>query len=263
MLCHALKQQTYQNYELIIVDDYAPRDHKAVEDYFHDNGVPLKKIMPSKEPCYKDTAYNQVNALNTGLLESAGDVSLIMEDYGWPMKHSLKQWNDIYNKDGLKFLMTAAGIIWNYKPPERIHDIYAWNEPFDNFDKFLTECEMSLLWVPGIYRNTPWDWHYCAVPMHAWEKMNGLDERYDYFRLYPCFYFPHQYTMNGYKIKCNVDNMFHLIEHKTWNIGQNEWWCVDRMGKPGGYQTLKSLYARSPNCFDLREDRSRDRFILE
>lgn len=264
LLCNSLKTQTYDNWELSIVDDYEPRCHGTeVKDYFEDAGIPLVYHGPSKKKCYPDTPFGQANAMNTGLLQASGDIAVIVEDYIWITPKSLEKWNRRYNDLGLSFFITSVGIEWTYKKPDRIGDITVWDEAFTGD---FSKCTVAQLWIPGIHRNRThwetektwgweWDWHYSAGPMSAWEAINGVDERYDYWRLYPSMFFPSQVKAHGYRFYPDAGHLIYMIDHREWDYS-NPFWHVDRICEDNP-RRLTHIYKYSPNCFDLGVDRRR------
>jgi len=259
-----LKNQTYSNYELIIVDDYEPRyETTDVPDYMEEKGVNLAWYGASKKKYYPDTYFGQVNALNTGLLQASGDIVVIVEDYMWIPPTSLEQWNQVYNRVGLGFFITAVGVEWTYKPPENLGNITTWDEEFMESD--FSKCTVTRLWMPGLYRGIfqwgdEWDWHYSAFPMEAIEKMNGIDERFDHHNLFPSMFFPLQVKMNGYHFYPDADNIVYVIDHRSWHFGWSELWHIKRPSAKTEKVLLPfdKVFQRSPNGFDLATERRKN-----
>lgn len=248
VLCNSLKRQTYKDYELIVVDDYPNRDLK---EYFDGNGIPITYYGPSKEKHYKDTPFGQVNAFNTGILKATGDVVVFMSDYVWLESNSLERWNQVYNVLPNTVLCTAPAIRWKYKHPDKIGDISVWDEDF-NGD--FSKCSFKGLSVTGIFDAFPFDWEYSAMPMYALEKMNGMDERFDYGLQYLTQFFPIQCRINNFKFFLDIDHIFHVIDHREWNLGGEDLWdIVNKAKKITVSHTFDFIYAYNPNNFNIKE----------
>jgi glycosyltransferase involved in cell wall biosynthesis len=87
LLSHALANQDYKNYELIVIDDYPGRNLRG---YLEEKGIPVTYYGPMKEKVLKDTTYSQANVLNTALLYATGDILVVYNDYSWIPPESLE-----------------------------------------------------------------------------------------------------------------------------------------------------------------------------
>lgn len=85
VLFNSIRQQNYPlDYELICIDDALPLAKgraEAVVDYANKKGVRLKALRTGKAKTSPDARFGYCNALNTGVLESTGDVVLFLQDY--------------------------------------------------------------------------------------------------------------------------------------------------------------------------------------
>jgi len=248
MLCPSLANQTYDNYELIVVDDMPGRD---TAEYIKNYDIPLTYCGPSKKKCYPDTPFGQINAINTGLLKSSGDITIIIEDYAWLRPGSLERWCEIFDEKGLDTLITGVGEYWDYKPPENFGHVTVWNEPF-NGD--FTKCTHKGLWKPDIF-----EYFYSGIPMEIWEKLNGFDEQLDYWNTWPAMLWPEFCKLAGYKFYTDDVNRIDLIDHRMWTAGDAALWWINNTYKGVQFKEPWNIIwdTYAPNCFNLKEERSR------
>ena len=247
MLVNSLKQQTYDNYDLIVVDDMPGRN---LTDYIEDNGIPLAFYGPSKPKCYPDTCFNQVNAINTGILQADGDITVLIEDYAWLRPKTLERWCQVFDEVGPDTLVTGVGRYLDYKPPQSIGEITVWDKPFTEED--LAKCTFKGMWTPEVF-----EFFYSGVSVPAWEHINGMDERLDYWNTWPAQIFPTICMDAGLKFYRDDFNVIDLIDHRMWSFGDKLWWWVNYTQK--GQQKYHpeeipwTTYAQ--NCFNVHEDR--------
>jgi len=89
MQAEALKLQTFQDFEWIVVDDFVERNNTALREAVN-NAFKLIHIPPVKIVPY----YAACMASNTGLIHASGELIYFMSDYILPQKNCLEQhWN--------------------------------------------------------------------------------------------------------------------------------------------------------------------------
>jgi len=244
MIAQSLAQQTYDNYELIVVDDMPGRN---LTTYFKDMNIPLRYYGPSKKKCYPDTPFNQVNAINTGILQATGDITVLIEDYAWLRPGSLERWCETFTEKDAGTLVSGVGEYWNYKPPEKIDWIEAWNEPFAGDTSKCTRL--------GTWRPTEFEFFYSGIMMEAWEAMNGMDERLDYWNTFPALIWIPTCKAAGFQFYVDEKNVIDLIDHRKWSVGGDELWWINNTyrGDPVKSATDIQWNTVAPNCFNLKE----------
>lgn len=248
MLCGSLMNQTYDNYELIIIDDLPGRN---LVNYIEDCGIPLSHYGPSKEKSYPDTPFNQVNAANTGFLQARGDIVILIEDYAWLRPGTLERWCQIFDEKGPTTFITGVGEYWDYKPPEKIGHITVWNEPFDGD---FTKCTYKGTWRPEVF-----EYFYSGMSVSALEWLNGMDERLDHWNTWPARIWPDICKEGDIEFYTDDENRIDLIDHRLWTKEKESWWWINKTyagkQKEQSEKIRWDLYA--PNNFNLKEDRRR------
>ena len=98
ILFNCLREQTYQNYELIIVDDVLDERKEKLLSYAKEKGIKLKIATKSKRKTFEDTKFGIANALNTGYILSKGKYVLTIMDYAWMPKTLLESIKNFYSE---------------------------------------------------------------------------------------------------------------------------------------------------------------------
>lgn len=247
VLLNSLVKLEHANYELIVVDDYANRN---LRDKFEDAGVPVGFWGKSKPKQYPDTPFGQINAVNTGLLQCAGDYVVIVEDYTWVPKTFVLDWENAISRHPKNTFISGIGSEWSYKEPEIVDDYSAWHVPFDGD---FSKCARLRGWNPS-----EWEWFNSGSSMENWETLNGLDERMDYWNTLPCEIFPTIVKRAGFKI--GVDNKLHvdMIDHRGWMNFDPRMWYINRTSvshRGDVWFEDPNWYTHAPNSFELSRDR--------
>jgi len=293
MMVDCLKNQTYQDWELIVIDDYPGRN---LRDYIEEQGIPVTHYGKSKEKFYKDTPFPFSNVFNSGLLQATGDIAVFFQDYQWIPPNSLERWNAIY-MGRMDTLITAIGkeisYIGNFKPGE----ISIFDPPFDGW-KVFTEPDSGRfirtamttpgyadgLFIPGrdlIARahtnvfnsgfspetsrgmDLPYEFFYGAFPMEFLEKINGFDERCDYSGEFTHRVVIQQALNLGYKFIVDFENYCYYINHRGWKMfdegkNGNMWYAMEGEGSRDKLKWNEVDWGKpNLNNFDLKRDRRR------
>ena len=250
LLADSLKNQTYKNYELIVVDDF-PDSSKPVKEYLLKHNLPVTYCGPSKEKCYSDTPYNLCNAMNTGLLHSKGDIVILIMDYAWLEPDALEKWNKAFNEQGLKKLIVGVGYTYGTcaSDPEILNPISIWSPPYP--ERFSFEGDAPI-WLPELF-----EMFYTGFPSEFFDQINGFDERGDYWSPNMYYSIVEQAKLNDYALYVDTSNGVKLVEHRNWDTFDSDLWWIGRW-KVENVKMDVPWIPRSPNCFNLRRDRKRN-----
>lgn len=241
MLADALKNQTYQNYELIVVDDMVSRQ-KIVKDYLEDEGINVAYAGPSKKPCFPELGYNVLNAWNTGALKSIGDIVVYMCDYQWYPPNSLEKWLKWEEKFKENNCVVCGGDMYKEDRKKDFQGLITlWDPPWKG-NAMENDCTLEFPWMPEYFEMA-----YTAYPYSLLEAMNGLPESCDAFasdgQFAPMI---DKLVSVGGNIITDPENKMQMINHRLWEPVQ-----LWHQGKrsPSGSTT----YIPRENCFNMKE----------
>jgi len=243
ILADSLKNQTMQDYELIVLDDYKPDRTKVIRDYLEEQNVNVAHVVPSKEKCFPWLPFNQNNQINTGILLSKGDIIIIYDDYTWVPPDHLEKF--LHHKDKLKE---------NYciTPINRM----LLDHRNRNNDGLISIYDTQQIGSP-LMNNCTFDfWHKperfevggTAFPRGLLEEINGFPEYYD---LYPSGLWRGIYKKMEGKAKYFVDHniITEMINHRGWEP-KELWHCSGKKAEYNSTAQAEHSIERE-NCFKL------------
>jgi len=241
MLADSLRNQTLQDYELIIIDDYDVDRREMVRNYLQENGVKVKYIGRSKPKCFPDTPFNLINAWNTGVLASTGDLIVFLQDYTWWPPYSLERWLKHKALFEEKCCITGVAKYWGTEPLNVEKDLTG---PISIWRNHWRGSPEQNGWKnPAIWVGDPFEMFYFAVPYQVLVEINGFPECYDCSRdqVTP---FVERVKKVGGKLFTDRENVCEMIDHRKWNPS-GLWHSL--AVNPKGSTTLMER----ENCFNL------------
>jgi glycosyltransferase involved in cell wall biosynthesis len=266
ILFNCLKNQVYQNYELIIVDDVLDERKDKILEYAKELGIKLKITTKSKKKTFADTKFGIANALNTGYMLSKGHLVLTLMDYAWIPDGLLQSIYNFYsqfkNKNNLlafreRFYQTKDVVM------EKLLD----NSQLSIFKEYMVEdpekmdLDICINTKPSVNENVLYDetkyWElFCAcLPRKVLVQLNGLDEKLDYGDDFHEKNISYRSRMAGSKVFIDTKNIVLQLEHRNLLKEQNYTW--NRFAKdtniPVGNKLIKESGVRvNHNNFNLK-----------
>ncbi len=282
-----LQQNCTLDYELICVDDALPLAKgraAAVMDYAGKKGVHLKALRTSKAKTSPDARFGYCNALNTGILESTGNIILFLQDYCWLTKDVFRVINDLYQNPMNRKVLLGFRERFYVCPPDKI-DAARFNDhrSLSIFTEELTNAPEDLGWQAkgpvnpaevdglvqdlkkhGVYKNPYvtynfWECFCGAIPKAILVKLNGFDEALDYGDDCNETNVSDRASLLGYPIVVHAEVCVQQIAHQEWV--ENDVWkrFAKNTNIPRWGEMLKSILEGKKqlpaveNNFDLRE----------
>ena len=235
ILFNSLKQQTYQNYELIIVDDVLDERKDKIFKYAKELNIKLKIATKSKEKTFKDTKFGIANALNTGYILTEGQLVLTLMDYAWIPKGLLQSIYNFYSQFKNRNNLLAFRERF-YQTKDVIKEKLMDNSQLSIFKEYMTEnpeklgLDICINTKPPVNENVLYDetkyWElFCAcLPKKILVELNGLDEKLDYGDDFHEKNISFRARMFGSKVYIDTKNIVLQIEHRNLLEEQNYTW---------------------------------------
>jgi len=114
VLFNSMKQQTSQDYEIIIVDELAPYRSTRIRHYARELGIEshIKDIVASKPKTdeWAQTRHAIAKSINTGLLLATGRVVTVVMDFAWAHPKFVERTLKFHDEHPKSFL--AHPLIW-------------------------------------------------------------------------------------------------------------------------------------------------------
>ncbi len=251
VLFNSILQQNYPlDYELICIDDALPLAKgraEAVIDYANKKGVRLKALRAGKAKTSPDARFGYCNALNTGVLESTGDVILFLQDYCWLTKDVFRIINDLYQNPINRKVLLGFRERFFVCPPDKI-DAVKFNDhrSLSIFTEELVRAPEDLGWPAkglinppdvdelaqdlkkhGAYKNPYvtfnfWECFCGAIPRALLVKLNGFDEALDHGDDCNETNVTDRASLLGYSIVVHAEVYVQQIAHQEW-VENNVW----------------------------------------
>ncbi len=248
MLADSLAHQTCSDYELICIDERVDL-HAARWQYLRDHNVKVTAISQAKKKCFPDTAYNLINAYNTGVLLSRGEYVIILNDFTWLPPDALSGFANTYagmSAPHLTVISGAADYSMTDRPPRTgyIGRGYS-NDPITVWEKPWFGTPEANGYAHGdIWVGDPMELFYTCFPYSLLVKMNGFPECYDNHKANQVVPTYEKILQAGGRVFNDTANQCFMVHTREWGGGL---WHQSKKESRGNTQ----LIIRE-NTFDLK-----------
>ena len=240
ILADSLANQTFKDYELIIIDDYSVDRREVVRNYLEHKGIPVAYIGASKPKCFPDIAFNVSNAINTGFLLSTKEVVVILQDYQWLPPDCLEKIAQQEKKLQAKHCIILPGQMWeNSRERFDMGVTTVWNRDWKGLPS-QNGCKKGEVWVPE-----SWEFACIAIPWDIIVAMNGYPEWLDCDAAHRLAPLVKAFETAGGLPYVDKQNFMHIINHRAW--APKELWHQAKREPRGNTE-----YIERENCFDLK-----------
>lgn len=240
ILADSLVNQTYKDYEVIIVDDFQPDRSEAVRKYLQGKGIAVKYAGPSKQKCFPELSFGIFNAANTGFIIASGDACILCTDYQWFPPDCFEKIARHETKIRDKTCIVLPARTWeSYNA--RLGDgiISVWKKEWKGPPQ-MNNCVEAQPWIPkGM------EFAFTAFPTDILEDMNGYPEYLDAVPAQPLGPIMECFDAAGAKAYVDTDNFMFAINHRRWEPAES--WYQSARAPSGPTELIKR-----PNTFDLK-----------
>lgn len=242
ILLDSVKNQTFRDFELIVVDELTHRRDKVLK-YFTRCGDITTIVTPSKPKAFPKHVYGLLNAFNTGVIESSGEYIVILDDYTWLPPDSLQRFMNHKQKmdEGYCISATAKNYMVSPKPFNLEHDLYVFEKPLKGK---LEDNGFSTYqrWIPNKF-----ELFYSCIPYSILEKINGFPECWDYYPNKQIDPFMKAVEDVDGKLMVDKNNVCEMINHRNWGGGL---WHLSKIS--ANYEK-DYKFVECPNPFNIDE----------
>lgn len=230
-----LADQTYKNFEWIILDDHK-EDRKGIADkYAEEYGLNIRYIRGDKALGKYKRKHGLARANNKAWKESKGELLVFIQDFIMIPKTGLESLVDLYrhNPDAL---LAPVDQYWHPKQPDKTNREDWWDSDLHVIDGF--SWRNVRVQFKGIREtDNPFDFemNYSAIPKHILDHLNGWYEFFDDALGYDNTEIAYRALQEGYRIIIDDTNVATCID-----LGSNESDPITwEKFKKGGYPAVR------------------------
>jgi len=241
ILVDAMENQSFKDFEVILVDELYDFRKGMVDDYAKKHGVNIRHVKPKH---LKGVPFQLANNMNTGLLWAEGELIVVLEDYMWAGADWLKMHWDLYRKfstlvvGNLRFVPLPE-TKWETRPIMRNRQFHikeeeiaeGWISIFKKEFKGDTEKLERQVYIDdyrkldgfggplidGRYKfiEGKWFWGNMSIPLETILNLNGWDEHYDGGHGYREIDVGERAELLGQKILYDPENRIYHFDHSA------------------------------------------------
>lgn len=174
-----LKRQSFQDFQLVIVDALWRNREKEVKEYINDPR--LKYIRQNDKP--ENCCTNLAHADNQGFAACEGELIVCLQDYIWINPNALESYWNIYQEHP-RALVTGVGHQYAKPSKEDIADpqgkITIFKEPYTRRPEQISWTDPRVggaTFRPA--QPVEWELNFASLPRSVIYELGGMDEKYD------------------------------------------------------------------------------------
>jgi len=214
-----LQEQTFKDFEWVIVDDLWDQRKDEVREYMKDKGIKYKHV-PSK---YNPRPYGIANANNTAIHEAEGDLLVWLQDFIEMPKDGLQRYWDLYEEKGNCLFTGVDDRVNTTKPVDTEDKIDIFKGK--GYKILNTDWQNKRVYSKGQWKTTnPYDFemNYAAIPAYLIHDMGGFFEEFDEGFGYDNTQIALRAMVLGYEIWVDSSNKCHALNHWNWYPGDHK-----------------------------------------
>lgn len=213
ILADSLVNQTNQDYELIIVDDYIIDRKEEIKTYLKEKNIKVKYVGKSK-PKLKEYPFTVANAINTGFILSTKEIVVLIGDYIWFEPNFLEKIDNNRERMFNKTCIVMPSIDYETNPPETNGNITIWNNLWKG-SPLKNGCRSPGKGIPG-----GWEFACIAFEWNTLAEINGYPEYMDGTTEHSISLLIEWMERYGAKPYVDTNNFVHTINHRNWLPGE-------------------------------------------
>lgn len=179
IIANNLSNQTYKNFEWIIVDDYKEDRSKIAEKYANQYNLNIKYVRGDKAVGKYDKPCGLVRANNIGWKNSKGELCVWLQDFIVMPNDGLEKLVDMYRHNP-DTIVAPVDEYYNAVEPDKENDEDWWNgETKIMTNKSWTNPRVENKGIRESHNPYDYEANYGAIPKHILEELNGFWEFMD------------------------------------------------------------------------------------
>lgn len=217
-----LSEQTYKNFEWVVVDDYKEDRSEIAKKYAEKYGITIKYIRGDKVMGTYDRRHGLARANNMGWKQSKGDLLVYLQDFIFMPQNGLEMMVDV-NRHHPNALIAPVDQYYYSKDPNRENLEDWWDGDTDIIGQFSwRNVRVQYLGIRPTDNSFDFEMNYAGIPRHIMDKLNGFWEFFDDGLGYDNTEIATRALQSGYEIVIDDRNVATCINLWPFIAGQPE-----------------------------------------
>ena len=214
IMAENIASQTYKNIEWVIIDDYKDNRESIAKEYSRKYKIDIKYYRG--KPRKVKRHFGLVNANNTGLFVSRGDLLVILQDFILMPADGVEQLV-ILHKNNPNAILAPVDVYHapKIKPDTESEDWF--HGELDVKGEFMRKnARVQNLGIRESNNPYEFEQNYCAIPKRIAQDLGGWYEFFDEGLGFDNTEFAYRALVAGYKLIVDDTNICTCIDH--WNV---------------------------------------------